>query len=110
MTRDEAMKTAATTLRALSKEIGLLKESNLKRDYAEKIAACLVKSHRVEADEVLTKVAELSKQSIDELVTLEKALELTEDDNKLTLKLGALSEKSTSEGVDPITAMILEDI
>lgn len=107
MTREEAMKTAALTLRALSKEVNDLKAASVRREQAEKIATCLIKANKIGAEEILTKVAELSKQSIDELNTLEKALELT--DEELTLKLGALSEKPDSAGTDPITAMIFED-
>ena len=108
MTRNEAMKTAALTLRKLSAENEELKAGLEKRAQAEKILSSLIEAGHIDAEKVLAKLAEYETQSIDELHTLEKAIELS-NNNEITLKLGSLSEDANPEDFDPITQMCLED-
>jgi hypothetical protein len=106
MTRQDVMKTAALTLRALSVKISDLEERLEKRAKAEILVNKMIDNKQLDSKDVLTKVAELESQSMDELKTYEKAMELAKDGS---IKLGTVSENTSTEGMDPLTAFILED-
>jgi len=107
MTRNEAMKTAALSLRKLSADNEKLKTDLEKRAQAEKIVSSLIEAGYLDANKVLVKLAEYEKQSLDELRTLEKAIELS-NNKEITLKFGSLSDDANPEDYDPITQMCLE--
>ena len=106
MTRNEVMKTAAITLRALSIKVQELEEQLEKRAKAENIVNTMIDNKQLDSKDVLTKVAELEKQSIDELNTYEKALEIAKNGS---IKLGTVSDSVATAAMDPLTAFILDE-
>ena len=109
MTRNEAMKLAALSLRKLSEKNEQHKVDLEKRAQAEKIVTSLIETGHLDIKDVLIKVSELEKQSMEELKTLDKAIEISKDDKNLSLKLGSVSEDISLTGEDPITTMLMED-
>ena len=93
------MKSAADSIRTLLNERDeLVKQAEL-ADLSSDVIGTMVEKEMLSADEVLPKLAELKERSYDDLLVLQKALELGTV-NKMS-KLGELSDQSTADGLDP---------
>lgn len=75
----------------LIRETAQLREKMKVRDQAEKLAKLLSAGGHIDQSDILDKVAELSTQSMSDLNTLEKALELTKNGSKISF--GSLSDR-----------------
>lgn len=93
------MKSAAESIRTLLDERDeLVKQAEIV-DLSSDIIGTMVDKEMLTAEEVLPKLAELKERSRDDLLVLQKALELGTVNNMS--KLGELSDQSTVDGLDP---------
>lgn len=104
--RKEIMKTAASQLRSLSSEVQEYRDLEVKRDLAEEIVKKT--SDDLTSSEVFEKISELMDKDLEELKIIDKAVELH---NTGELNLGSLSPHlGDGEDMDPLTAMLVEDM
>ena len=99
--QNEIMKTAASQLRSLSAEVLQYREIEEKRDLAEQIIK--KSSFDLSGDEFIEKRAELMDKDLDELIIINKAVELTKTGE---LNLGSLSSDSADYGTDALSEFI----
>jgi len=99
------MKTAAAQLRALLSELEKYQEKEKRAELAQDILTKT--SSDISAEDFLIKLSEYSKKSLEELIVIQKAVELHKNGE---LSLGKLSvNKADSSSLDPLTALLIEE-
>lgn len=105
--KQELLKTAATQLRSLSKEVSELREKQAQQERAREIIAKMVQKGNISETEVLEKLSKLEQQSVEDLKVTEKALEMSKNAN---FNLGSLGDKTSvgeESGLDPLTNYLI---
>lgn len=103
--KNEIMKTAASQLRSLSTELSTYREEGERRKLAESIVSRM--DNDLSHAEVIEKVAKLVEKPMDDLVVLDKAMELQKTGE---FKLGSISQQGADNGdLDPLTAYLIEE-
>jgi hypothetical protein len=93
--RISMLKAASLTVRAMQRKLAELEDRETRRNHAVKIAQKMYSAGHIDRGSILDKVAELTQQSLEELHTLDKALDLTKKSNG-TLTFGSLSDQSNN--------------
>jgi hypothetical protein len=108
MNKQEILKTAATSLRALSDRIEQLETEKDVFSKAMEITTGLVKNGQLSPSGALEKLAELQNSSVDDLITLDKAIELTKE-SEFQVSLGTVADSHSKDGDDPLTSFLLDN-
>ena len=108
MTKHELCKQAAATIRAQFERIEQLENERLVLDKAIDLTSDLVEHEKISSVKAFDKLAELRGQTLEQLVTLDKAIELTKESG-FNLELGRLSDEHSSANGDPLTSWLLDD-
>ena len=108
--KTEILKTAASQLRELSVKTDEFEKTAEHNKLAEHVLKKMIdKNMLTSPSEVLAKLAELRQSSDEDLKVTEKAIEIDGKNESLS-KLGSLSDHPTADGLDPLTALLLEDL
>lgn len=108
MNKHEIFKQAAASLRALSSRVDQLESEKGVFDKALTLTTRLVDDGQISSDKALDKLAELQGQTLEDLVTLDKAIELTKESG-FRVKLGELADEHSKDGYDSLTSYLLGD-
>jgi hypothetical protein len=105
MVDKQLLKTAANTLRTLSRERNEAIQKLARYEKAEELIRKLLTTQEFEASDVLQKVSEFKQMALEELETAIKALDMIKGG---TLKLGSLTETPAPGGqIDNLTYYLL---
>ena len=110
MDKTGILKTAAEQLRAMAKELTESRAKTAQLEQAIDVVNKLQGSEMASGSEILEKLSQYSQKTTDELTVIEKAIELKVS-GELS-KIGSLNDApddAFSDGVDPLTSMLLED-
>ena len=102
-------KLAATAIKELQSEVESLKKEVTQYKTASAMAFDLFQKGAIPAEDLKDSFNSFLEKDAEELQVLEKAAEYR--DSSSTLMLGKLSERPADDGtLDPLTAMLLEDL
>jgi len=108
MNNREILKQAAATLRGLSGRVEQLEAEKHVFDKALSLTSKLIDEGQISSGKALEKLAELRDETLDDLVTLGKAIELTKNSD-FQVKLGEVADENSKDGNDPLTSFLLGD-